>query len=58
MVCGALLWISGDAISVNRNKFHDCRKEEFQTYLAELRDPKNAPLRSNFRKKMNFISRI
>ena len=55
---GPLLRVNGDAITVNRNKFHDCFKAEFQSYLAELRDSKNSILRNNFRKKMNFISRI
>jgi len=54
---GPLLWVNGDSITVNRNKFHDSLKEEFQTYLTELRDPKNSTSRSNFRKKMDFISR-
>jgi hypothetical protein len=54
---GPLLRLNGNAIIVNRNKFHDCLKAEFQSYLSELHDPKNAPLRKNFRKKMDFISR-
>jgi hypothetical protein len=55
---GPLLRVDGSAIIVNRNKFHDSLKAEFQTYLAELRDPKNSTLRTNFRKKMDFISRL
>jgi hypothetical protein len=54
---GPLLRVEGNAITVNRNKFHDCLKAEFQTYLGELRDPRNFVLRGNFRGKMNFISR-
>jgi len=54
---GALLQDNGSRIIVNRNKFHDLLKAEFQGYLAELRDPAKAELRDNFRKKMNFISR-
>jgi len=54
---GPLLRVQGNAITVNRNKFHDSFKAEFQSYLAELRDSKNSTLRNNFRKKMNFISR-
>jgi hypothetical protein len=54
---GPMLCVNGDAITVNRNRFHDCLKEEFQTYLAELRDPKNSTPRNNFCKKMDFISR-
>ena len=48
---------NGSRIIVNRNKFHDLLKAEFQGYLAELRNPAKAELRNNFRKKMNFISR-
>jgi len=55
---GPLLRVDGNAITVNRNKFHDCLKAEFQSYLCELRDPKNVTLRKNFRKKMDFISRV
>jgi hypothetical protein len=55
---GPLLRVEGNALIVNRNKFHDCLKTEFQSYLVELQDAKNATLRNNFRKKMNFISRI
>jgi hypothetical protein len=55
---GPLLRVEGNAITVNRNKFHDCLKVEFQNYMSELRDPKNSALRTNFRKKMDFISRV
>jgi hypothetical protein len=54
---GPILFISGNSIIVNRNKFHDCVKAEFQRYLSELRDPKDSVLRNNFRKKMDFICR-
>ncbi len=54
---GPLLHYNGNRIIVNRNKLHDLLKAEFQGYLAELRDPAQAELRNNFRKKMNFISR-
>jgi len=55
---GPLVYIDGDAIIVNRTKFHEYLKAEFQKYLSELRDPKNTDLRANFRKKMNSISRV
>src|SRR5438067_3408767 len=55
---GPLLRVEGNAITVNRNKFHDCLKTEFQTYLSELRDPQNSTLRGNLLKKMNFIRRL
>lgn len=54
---GPLLRLEGSAITINRNKFHECLKAELQTYLSELRDPTNLVLRENFRKKMNFVSR-
>jgi hypothetical protein len=55
---GPMLRVEGNAITVNRNKFHDCLKAEFQNYLSELRDSKNSALRTNFRKKMDFVSRL
>jgi hypothetical protein len=54
---GPTLQDDGSRIIVNRNKFHESIKIEFQTYLAELRNPANVELRANFRTKMNFISR-
>jgi len=54
---GPLVRVVGGKIIVNRNKFHEQLKVEFQNYLAELRDLKNVDLRKNFRKKMDFISR-
>jgi hypothetical protein len=54
---GPLLHVNGEAITVNRNKFHDCLKAEFQSYLSELRDSRNVTLRQNFKTKMDFISR-
>ena len=55
---GPLIQVDGGRIIVNRNKFHEQLKAEFDSYLAELRDPSNSNLRNNFRKKMNFISRV
>jgi hypothetical protein len=54
---GPLIHIDGKAIIVNRSKFHDCLKLEFEAYLSELGQPHNVTLRGNFVKKMNFISR-
>jgi len=54
---GPLLQDNGSRIIVNRTKFHELLKDEFQSYLAELRNPVNVTLRGNFRTKMNFISR-
>lgn len=54
---GPLIKVNGNAITVNRNLFHETLKTEFNGYLAELQDTKNLKLRDSFRKKMNFISR-
>jgi len=54
---GVLLQDDGRRIIVNRTKFHELLKAEFQSYLAELRDPANTKLRENFRTKMKFICR-
>jgi hypothetical protein len=55
---GPLLQDDGCRIIVNRTQFHELLKAEFQAYLDELRDPANAELRRNFRKKMDFIRRV
>ena len=54
---GPLIQVDEGKIIVNRNKFHEQLKAEFQHDLAELRNPANVSLRSNFRKKMDCISR-
>lgn len=54
---GPLIREVGGKLIVNRNKLHESLKAEFQNYLAELRDPANAILRTKFRTKMDFISR-
>ena len=54
---GPLIRVDAGKIIVNRSKFHERLRAEFQNYLAELRNPQNTGLRSNFRKKMDFISR-
>jgi hypothetical protein len=40
---------------VNRSEFYGALKLEFETYLQELRDPKNVPQRTRFMKKMSDI---
>lgn len=55
---GPLINVNGDAVTVNRNLFHETLKNEFNSYLSELLDARNKTLRENFRKKMNFISRM
>jgi hypothetical protein len=42
-------------MTVNRTAFHALLKRDIASYEAELRDPKNDLLRSNFRTKMDFI---
>ena len=54
---GSIIQDYGGKLIVNRNKLHERLKEEFQNYLAELRNPSNADLRINFKSKMDFISR-
>ncbi len=54
---GPLLQNEGGSLTVNRNTFHERLKAEFESYLQELRTPVNEALRTNFRKKMNFIAR-
>lgn len=42
---------------INRTKIHKFLKNDFNRYLEDLKDPNNKILRSNFRKKMDFIAR-
>jgi hypothetical protein len=55
---GPLLRVDSGAITVNRSRFHDAVKAAYEKYYADLLDPSNRELRRNFRKKMNYISRI
>jgi hypothetical protein len=52
---GELVHEFSGRLTVNRTKFHQQLKSDMETYIATLRDAKNTKLRSNFRKKMNFI---
>jgi hypothetical protein len=47
----------GDGNALNRGLFYAALKLEFESYLQELRDPRNAERRMRFRKKMNDVSR-
>lgn len=47
---------SGNDIKINRTRFHDELKREFDNYLEELRQPEKEELRENFLKKMNHIA--
>ena len=54
---GPLLEIHGNAMTINRNRFHTSLRQAFSNYLAELRDPANTELRRHFTNKMDFIAR-
>jgi hypothetical protein len=53
---GALIRTEAGRLVVNRNEFHKRLKRELDAYLTELGDPKEAQLRVNFRRKMNYIA--
>ena len=55
---GPIVRIENGAIVVNRTEFHERLKIEFEKYLSELADPTNTQLRTNFKTKMDFISRL
>jgi hypothetical protein len=44
-----------DGHALNRTMFYEAVKQEFQSYLKNLRDPANGELRERFKKKMNDI---
>lgn len=44
-----------DGFALNRTLFYDAVKQEFESYLQELRDPSNEALRQRFEKKMTDI---
>lgn len=47
----------GNRYALNRTEFYKCLKDEFRSYLRELRDPKSTDLRLHFCKKMNDLIR-
>jgi hypothetical protein len=55
---GQLIQLIGKDLIVNRELFHDRIKDELRIYLSELRKRKNGVLLRNFKKKMDFISRV
>ena len=55
---GLLVRVDGQKMTVNRTKFHDALKKEFDAYLKDLADSLQLQLRENFRKKMNHICRV
>jgi len=40
-----------DGLIINRKKFHEKLKKVFMSYIRQLEDKTNEPLRNNFRKK-------
>ena len=54
---GPLISTSYKSLVVNRNEFHARLKAEFARYIEQLDDSGSVDLRTNFRKKMNFIAR-
>jgi hypothetical protein len=55
---GELIRDESGVLIVNRSKFHEQLKIDFDAYLAALGDPTNRSLRRKFRKKMGFICRM
>ncbi|MCD9498847.1 hypothetical protein [Photobacterium carnosum] len=60
---GALLWSIGDLYeraddmeTANRTLIHEALKADLDDYLAALRNPKNAELRTLFKKKMDAVA--
>lgn len=47
----------GEGIVINRIKFHKQLENEFKNYLERLSNPSEVTLRSNFKKKMDYICR-
>lgn len=52
---GQILAPKGDRYVLNRIKFYEALKAEFEGYLAELREGGDAALRSRFAKKMTDV---
>jgi hypothetical protein len=47
-----------DGLIINRKKFHEKLKKAIKSYIGQLKDTTNEPLRKKFRKKMDYICRI
>lgn len=43
------------AMVINRTKFHQCLKNDFEEYIKKLSDLKNTELRNNFKLKMDSL---
>lgn len=46
-----------NGFALNRSLFYEAVKKEFESYLRELRDPGNQPLRKRFKKKMDDLAK-
>ena len=44
-----------DGYALNRTMFYEAVKQEFESYLKDLRDPMNGKLRERFKEKMSDI---
>ena len=44
-----------DGYALNRTMFYEAVKQEFESYLKDLRDPINGEFRERFKKKMKDI---
>lgn len=47
-----------DGLIINRKKFHGKLDKAIKSYIEQLKDKTNEPLRKNFRDKMDYICRI
>ena len=46
-----------DGLALNRTLFYNAVKQEFESYLEELRSPSSDALRNRFKKKMNDVAK-
>ena len=52
---GNIVASEGNGFALNRSLFYAAVKKEFESYLQELRDPRNEDLREQFKKKMHSL---
>ena len=52
---GKIVDKEGDGFALNRGLFYAAIKQEFDSYLQELRDPNKKPLRTSFKQKMDKL---
>ena len=63
--CGGLIWSvgpllcnTGTGMIINRTKFHEALKAEFDSYLTDLKDTKQGELRQKFRQQMDYVVEV